>query len=560
MTAAHFLDAKQLLTGGPRRFNLAVERLLLHLGFDDIRVIDGAGDGGGDILAVKGSELFVFQNKWTTAQIIGRDGVDEVECAKTLYNADRAVVVTNALPDGAALKRVKALVTVGIKIDIWTRQHLPRLYEAIPLFPPSRFKLREYQQAAVAAIERDLAARRRALIILATGLGKSVVAGDIVCRWLDAHPTDPILVVATMKDLVQQLERAFWRHLPKDVPTQMLTGDTRPTSLEGVTFATMQSTPGLVYDGYRPALLLVDESHHVSEEGQLQDLLHVFGDAAHLGMTATPWRGDRYDISHHFGAPSFKLGIAEGMARGYLAQVDYRMFVDNIDWDMIRTASREGYTIRELNSKLFLPQRDERIAELLWETWTATPNPRAILFCRTIEHAERMADFLSRYTAAWGNATCLHSAISKRDREVLLGRFRLGTVPLLIAVDILNEGVDVPDVNIIGFLRVTHSRRIFVQQLGRGLRLRAGKDRVTVLDFVTDVRRVAAVLTLRRDLDAARGPTETLLLKSGAAVTFSNSEVDHFMDAWLRDAADVETATDEARLNFPDFISPYRGP
>lgn len=145
--------------------------------------------------------------------------------------------------------------------------------------------------------------------------------------------------------------------------------------------------------------------------------------------------------------------------------------------------------------------------------------------------------------------------MSKRDREVLLGRFRLGTVPLLTAVDILNEGVDVPDVNIIGFLRVTHSRRIFVQQLGRGLRLREGKDGVTVLDFVTDVRRVAAVLSFRRALGAAQRPTETLILDPSSKVRFSDPQIDQFMDAWLRDIADVETAMDDARLNFPEVVS-----
>lgn len=527
---------------------------MLHLGFEDVRIIDGAGDGGGDILAIKGGYLYAFQNKWTTTPTIGREAVDEVERAKTHYNADRAVVVTNALPDAAATKRARALATVGIKVDFWKRDHLPRLYEAIPRFVPATFDLREYQNAAVEAVEHDLTARRRALIVLATGLGKSVVGGEVARRWLDRDPHAPVLVVATMKDLVQQLERAFWRQLPKEVPTQLLTGESRPSSFEGVTFATMQSALSLVHEGYRPALLIVDETHHVGEEGQLQSLLQLFGEAAQLGLTATPWRGDGYDIGHHFGVPTFKLGIAEGMARGYLAQVDYRMFVDDIDWEMIKGASREGYTIGELNAKLFLPQRDERIAELLWDTWNSTPSPRCILFCRTIEHAERMADFLARYSSAWANTTCLHSAMSKRDREVLLGRFRLGTVPLLTAVDILNEGVDVPDVNIIGFLRVTHSRRIFVQQLGRGLRVREGKDQVTVLDFVTDIRRVAAVLHLRRDLDAARGPSETLVLDSSADFRFTDPQIDQFMDAWLRDAADVESALDDARLNFPDKV------
>jgi superfamily II DNA or RNA helicase len=85
-----------------------------------------------------------------------------------------------------------------------------------------------------------------------------------------------------------------------------------------------------------------------------------------------------------------------------------------------------------------------------------------------------------------------------------MAQFRIGRVPMVTVVDIFNEGVDVPDVNIICFARVTHSRRIFVQQLGRGLRLREGKDRVVVLDFVTDIRRIAAALDIKRSLAALR--------------------------------------------------------
>src|SRR4051812_6112746 len=100
-----FLSARTLLAGGPRRFNRSVERLLLHLGFEDIRVIDGAGDGGGDILAVLGQERFVLQNKWTTRATVDVSGVDEVERAKAKYAADRAVLVTNALPSSSAFDR-----------------------------------------------------------------------------------------------------------------------------------------------------------------------------------------------------------------------------------------------------------------------------------------------------------------------------------------------------------------------------------------------------------------------------------------------------------------------
>ncbi|SET99985.1 Type III restriction enzyme, res subunit [Stigmatella erecta] len=356
-----------------------------------------------------------------------------------------------------------------------------------------------------------------------------------------------------MKDLVQQLERAFWRHLPKNVATQVLTGDQKPVSFDGVTFATVESADKAVFDGYRPALIMVDETHHVAEEGTFKRLLDACEQLPQFGVTATPWRGDHFDISTHFGEPSYKMGIAEGMAKGYLAQVDYQVFVDNINWEAVREASKEGYTLKELNSKLFLPQRDEAILEMLWEAWSRTVQPRAILFCRTIKHAETIADLLARYSNSWSNATCLHTAMGKRERELALSAFRSGRIPILTAVDILNEGVDVPDVNIIGFLRVTHSRRIFVQQLGRGLRIKEGlKERVHVLDFVTDIRRLAAIVNFRRELEVARAPIETLMLDSAARISFSDENVGGIMEAWLKDAANVETAMDEAKLQFPE--------
>jgi len=117
-------------------------------------------------------------------------------------------------------------------------------------------------------------------------------------------------------------------------------------------------------------------------------------------------------------------------------------------------------------------------------------------------------------------------------------------------VDILNEGVDVPDVNILAFARVTHSRRIFVQQLGRGLRLREGKDGVLALDFVSDIRRVAALLNLRRQLEAS--DIEVLPTVPQPSIRFSDLRADNLLEQWILDAADLETANDEARLQFLD--------
>ena len=400
---------------------------------------------------------------------------------------------------------------------------------------------------------------KRALAVLATGLGKTVVAGEVIHAHLDEHPDDDVLVVAHTKELVAQLERALWKHLPKQVSTQILTGDKRPPSLSGVTCATVASAVKAVEDGYRPSLVVVDEAHHVGETGHFQQLLDMLPEAGQVGVTATPWRGDSYNVSERFGEPVFRMGIADGMAAGYLAQVDYRLLVDeDIDWEDIARASRQGLTVKDLNSRLYLPQRDESIVESLREVWDRTPGPRAIVFSRTINHAEEFAQLLRE--RGWQRAEALSNRQSKRQRNVLMSEFADGRVPIITAVDVLNEGVDVPDVNILCFLRVTHSRRIFIQQLGRGLRLRPGKERVTVLDFISDIRRVAATRKLEETIEAQekrlRERDIERLQVPGSSFLFERPDVGSLMEEWIRDAASLEDADEEVRLEFPVGFKP----
>ncbi|MGW0546589.1 DEAD/DEAH box helicase family protein [Streptomyces altiplanensis] len=548
-----FLDAASLLDSGPLQFPRRVERLLWHLGFSDVSNIDGSGDEGGDILALHKGETWVIQCKWKRHGAVGADAVDEVARARDHYRAHKAVVVTNTRFSPEARKRVANLARLGPGILLWGGTDLTTSFDRVP--PRfGRVTPRPYQTEALQALASDLDASGRALLVLATGLGKTVVGGEVIAAHLRRAPQDQVLVVAHAKDLVQQLERALWRHLPKDVPTRILTGDTRPDDLSGLTCATVGSALSAARFGYRPGLVMIDEAHHVGEEGQYDELLELLSSARHLGVTATPWRGDKHDITHQLGAPSFSLGIEEGMRRGYLAQVDYRLFVDDIDWDIVREASDHSYGLAELNAKLFLPQRDEAIRDELATAWASTRNPRAIVFCRTIEHAERLADMLRR-TPLWSGALAIHAGLAKRERQNRLLAFRAGEVPILTAIDILNEGVDVPDVNILCFARVTHSRRIFVQQLGRGLRLREGKERVTVLDFVSDLRRIAAALKLKRALDGD-GEIETLAKITPSNIDFSDQKVATLMDEWIKDAASLETAYDEHRLQFPATRAP----
>jgi hypothetical protein len=135
---------------------------------------------------------------------------------------------------------------------------------------------------------------------------------------------------------------------------------------------------------------------------------------------------------------------------------------------------------------------------------------------------------------------------------------------VLCVVDVFNEGIDVPDVNIIVFQRVTHSRRIFIQQLGRGLRIAPGKKKVIVLDFVSDIRRFAAGLSLKDSLDDHALPPASsgiVRLQLPNRVTFRRAggedpQAETFLRQWLEDVAAVESAgEDTAVLKFPPPLS-----
>lgn len=547
-----FLDGDRLARRGPRGFLLAVERLLSFLDFEDVRNIDGPHDEGGDLLALRGGYRWVFQAKWKKTGLVSEGAVEEVDAAKAFYQADRAVVATNRSMTAKAARRRDRLRGVGVRVDFWTDSTLKKFAtEVIAEYVPARPKPRPYQQDAIAKARQAIESDRRALVIMATGLGKTVVAGEVIDWWFRENPSDDVLIVAHVKELVRQLERATWRHLPRWIPTQSLTGDDRPNHLGGVTCATVQSAVKAIETGWRPGLVVVDEAHHAGEGGYFQELLDGTKGSPVLGLTATPWRGDEYDIATHFGKPVFTMGIAEGMARGYLAEVDYRLFVDELDWTAVSDASERSLTVKELNRRLFLPQRDEAVVDRLRDAWQDTIEPRAIVYCRTINHAEEVAQFLRE--AGWRRAACINTKLSVRDRDLMMSEFRDGRIPILTAVDIFNEGVDVPDVNILCFLRVTHSRRIFVQQLGRGLRLAPGKKSVKVLDFVSDVRRIAATLDLQRSLDRLEDSDIERVKLAQPVVKFSEPEIGSLMQEWLRDAAALEDADDAARLQFPEI-------
>ena len=350
----------------PDRFTRVVERLLLHLEMRDVSNIDGSGDEGADIIAVsENGDRYVFQVKSKVRGSVDAQAVRELLNGMRRWKTTQGRVVTNRSLSREAVRSMEEYKRV-LKQDLMAINGV----DLLSLFDEAnerigRLELRPYQVDAFQAAKHDLGQNNRAFLVLATGLGKTVIAGEILDSFMSSGRANKVLVLADKKPLVDQLERALWRHLPKDVPTQQITGDEKPNDVDGVTVATVQSAITYLRDGYRPDLLFIDEAHHAGEDSQFLQAIELCGDIPRFGATATPFRGDSFDIRSVFGKPSFEMDITEGLRLGYLAEVDYRVFNDDIDWTAVTNRSQNQYTIKNLNKQLFLPQRDEQIRDEL---------------------------------------------------------------------------------------------------------------------------------------------------------------------------------------------------
>ena len=173
--------------------------------------------------------------------------------------------------------------------------------------------------------------------------------------------------------------------------THLWAGGESPAYSGGVTFATWQSVVGSAARenlARRFSLVVVDEAHHAPAPAY-RSLISSLDPNFLIGLTATPWRGDERNLSDIFEEPAFSMDIVAGMQDGYLADVDYRMLVDDVDWEEIQQLSHEGFSIRDLNQRLILPDRDEAMVARVIDRMNHLKSPRVMCFCRSIEHAER---------------------------------------------------------------------------------------------------------------------------------------------------------------------------
>jgi superfamily II DNA or RNA helicase/HKD family nuclease len=337
-------------------------------------------------------------------------------------------------------------------------------------------------------VERERHQRYRSLVVAATGTGKTIVAA-LDYRRLRAQMGNPsLLFVAHRKEILGQSLAAFRQVMRDGSFGELYVDGHRPNQWRHV-FASIQSLAQLDRSQLPPDafdIVIVDEFHHAAADTYRKLLDHLTPKIL-LGLTATPERADGESVLGWFdGRIAIELRLWEALERGLLCPFHYFGLHDNTDLSQV-TWSRRGYDIVELE-QLYTGNhaRAALVAQAIQEKVVDPRRMRALGFCVSIAHAEFMAREFNRIGLP---SAAVSAQSSREERDSALRRLRDGDFNVLFAVDLFNEGVDLPEIDTVLFLRPTESGTVFLQQLGRGLRQSEGKSCLTVLDFIGNANR-----------------------------------------------------------------------
>jgi superfamily II DNA or RNA helicase len=328
-----------------------------------------------------------------------------------------------------------------------------------------------------------LKGEQRNLLVSATGTGKTVIAAFDFKKYLKAKPTANFIFVAHREEILKQARYTFRQVLKNNDFGDLWFSGESPASYNQL-FVTIQTLNNrieqlsLKSDFYD--YIIIDEVHH-SSASSYQKLLNYFQPEILLGLTATPERHDGSSITQFFGHTiSAELRLPDALNQKLLCPFHYFGITDKTD--LSRVSWRRGrYDISELEQ--IYNEDSRRSLEILRNCeryLTDFRDVRAMGFCVSKRHTEFMSHF---FVTNGMRAAYLHSD-NAHERHRLLSLFRNKEINYLFVVDIFNEGVDIPEMDTLLFLRPTESLTIFLQQLGRGLRLHEDKTCLTVLDFV----------------------------------------------------------------------------
>lgn len=334
------------------------------------------------------------------------------------------------------------------------------------------FLLKEHQKQALESLENM---RRNhetiALLYHATGTGKTVTAVSDAKRF-----GKRTLFVAHTHELIEQAAKTF-NELWEDADVGRFYDSIKQPDAY-IVCGSIQSV-ALNLDMFKEddfGYIIIDEAHHASAE-TYQKVLSYFAPEFTLGLTATPERADDKNIIDIFKNTAHKLDIKTAVEIGELVPVRCIRIHTNIDLTKVRFNSVQ-YNIRDLESKIFVPERNKLIVDTFIEY---ASGKRTVIFCASVKHAEEIAEMINSRGVC---ARAVSGDMKSSERREYIAKFQSGDIKALCACDLLNEGWDCPETEVLFMARPTMSKVLYTQQLGRGMRLADGKECLIVFDFV----------------------------------------------------------------------------
>lgn len=480
-------------------FEHFVKDLLLASGWQDAVVTETGseyryGDGGVDIFAYREGRKFAVEVKQRQRDnMVDVSALNQLVTGARLADVKQMILVTNSYFTSEV--KVRAL---RLGVELIDRDALKDLFVVRGSEIGRRIKPREYQVEVIEqALEQFDAGKRKLLIEMATGLGKTYTVALLIKNLLErAIDGQRVIFIAHQIEILLQSVTAFKNVLGLGrYSFSACFAGSRPENTDLV-FASFDTLYGQLAELAAGSFdyVIVDEAHHTPARTYASVVEH-FHPRLLIGLTATPWRTDNKSVSDFFGGADGHIGrydLIWGLQHKKLAFPKYLVLLDDIDQDRIDQLE-SGLSVSDLDKRLFLHKKDQEVVRLIEATieQKQLSNVKGIVFCRNIRHLRHLLGFFQP-----GTATSVHSRMQDAERRENIRQFREGDLKYILVCDLFNEGIDIPETNLLVFMRYTGSKTVWLQQLGRGLRKTNNKDCVHVLDFVGSLDRLKDVQQL----------------------------------------------------------------
>jgi len=469
------------------------------------------------------------------------------------HHPDRITV--EAFEDG--LLRQNCMINNGWKVYRWTDRELIRepervksqlqlfleniadissIDEYLPKQHGETIILRKHQQEALDSLdEMRRHGKSIGLITHAQGAGKTIVAVT------DAKIFNGrTLFIAHRRELVTQAYKAFQTIWP-EVETGIMLGNRRDIHTENLVASIQSLTENLnTFKKDQFKYVIIDEAHHAIAESY-KKILRYFRPDFILGLTATPERTDGTSVLELFKDVAHRLDLKTAIELGELVPIRCVRVNTNVDISRVRF-NQIQYHWKDIEESLIIPSRDALIVKTYIEH---VRGKKGVAFCVNVQHGHNLAD---QFVASGVNARSVSGKLPQKERDSILQEFQYGNIDVLCACDILNEGWDCPEVEVLMMARPTLSKVIYLQQLGRGTRKSEGKESLVVFDFIDNSSRYNQSLNLHRVIGNNKYRSGALVLAPEKMIDAENSMIDNGVkptntlniSLWAKDFTEID--------------------